>query len=179
MQEVLPTAHQPQDSSPFRDDGDAKEPAARYRVARYRVALVRDGTVPTGWDRHVRTSGDVAGLLRSEAADLDREVFMTVLLDGRNKVIGLNVVAIGSLTAALVHPREVFKAAILANAAAIILAHSHPSGDPTPSAEDLALTTRLCEAGALLGIRVLDHLVLGHDDAYRSLADDGQLGSAR
>ena len=91
----------------------------------------------------------------------------------------MNVVAIGSLTAALVHPREVFKPAILSNAAAVVLAHCHPSGDPTPSAEDLALTKRLCEAGDLLGIRVLDHLVLGHEGAYRSLADEGQLGGGR
>lgn len=169
-----------QDAIPVRDEGDPnRRRAAGYRVARYRLALVRDGTVPTGWDRHVRASGDVAALLQSEARDLDREVFWTVLLDGRNKVIGLNVVSVGSLTAALVHPREVFKAAILANAAAIIVAHCHPSGDPSPSAEDLALTKRLCDAGDLLGIRVLDHLVLGQGGAYRSLADEGQLGASR
>jgi DNA repair protein RadC len=87
-------------------------------------------------------------------------------------VIGFNLVAIGTLTSALVHPREVFKAAILANAAAIILVHNHPSGDPEPSAEDRALTSRLKEAGEILGIRILDHVVIG-DGRFRSLASEG------
>ena len=77
------------------------------------------------------------------------------------------------------HPREVFKPAILGNAAAIVLAHNHPSGDAAPSAEDLALTRRLCEVGELVGIRVLDHLVLGEGGTFRSLADEGLLGGGR
>jgi DNA repair protein RadC len=101
----------------------------------------------------------------------DREHFTVVLLDARNRVVGVNTVSIGTLTASLVHPREVFKPAILANAAAIIVAHNHPSGDPEPSNEDVAITQRLGEAGALLGIRLLDHLVLGADGAFVSLAD--------
>ena len=87
--------------------------------------------------------------------------------------------SLGALTAALVHPREVLKPAILGNAAAMILVHNHPSGDPAPSGEDLALTRRLCEASELVGIRVLDHIIIGHDGAYRSLADEGRLGGAR
>jgi DNA repair protein RadC len=101
---------------------------------------------------------------------------VVVLLDRKNKAIGLNTVAIGSLTGSTVSLREVFKPAILANAAALLCAHNHPSGDPQPSAEDRALTTRLVEAGKLLGIQVLDHVILGDGtDAYYSFADTGLL----
>jgi DNA repair protein RadC len=95
------------------------------------------------------------------AGDADREHFVVVLLDRKNQVIGMNTVSIGSLTASIVHPRETFKAAILSNAAAIICGHNHPSGDPQPSQEDRVLTARLVEAGKLLGISVLDHIILG------------------
>ena len=84
-----------------------------------------------------------------------------LLLDGKNRVQGEVNVSEGSLTAALVHPREVFAPAIRAAAAALVLVHNHPSGDPTPSAEDLAITQRLRQAGELVGIRVLDHVVIG------------------
>ena len=79
----------------------------------------------------------------------------------------------------LVHPRETAKALILSNSAAAILVHQHPSGSPEPSTEDLALTERLRAVGDLLGIRILDHVILGHDGAFRSLADDGVLGGGR
>ena len=97
-------------------------------------------------------------------------MFVAILLDGK-KVIGFNVVSLGSLTAALVHPREVFKPAILANAANLILAHNHPSGDPEPAAEDRAITERLRHAADLLGITVLDHVVIG-DGTFRSFAEE-------
>jgi len=84
-----------------------------------------------------------------------------VPLDGKNRALGFHIVSVGTLTASLVHPLEVFKLAILANVAAIIVVHNHPSGDPTPSAEDVAITQRLRQAGELLGIRVLDHVVVG------------------
>ena len=135
--------------------------------------------MPTEWNKQVREAGDVARLMGPLAADLDREHFWTVLLDGKNRVTALNLVSIGTLTAALVHPREVFKPAIAGTAAAVILVHNHPSGEATPSAEDLALTKRLCEVGELVGIRVLDHIVLGDGGGFRSLADEGMLGGAR
>ena len=151
-----------------------------YRVTRYRLMLVKDGpAITTTWDRRVRGSEDVADFMRPLAANLDREHFWVLLLNGKNTVIGLNLVSVGCLTAALVHPREVFKPAILGNAAALILVHSHPSGDPAPSAEDIALTQRLSSAGELLGIRVVDHVVVGDEGAYCSLADQGALGGAR
>jgi len=139
--------------------------------------LVKDGpAITTGWDRQVRRSQDVADFMAPLAANLDRETFWCLMLNGKNVVVGLHVVSVGSLTAALVHPREVFKAAMLANAAAIILVHNHPSGDPTPSGEDRSLTKRLCQVGDLVvGIRVLDHIVLGDGGKFCSLADEGLL----
>lgn len=101
---------------------------------------------------------------------LDREEFVAVLLDGKGRMLGFNLVSVGTLTASLVHPREVFKAAIIGNAASIILVHNHPSGDPTPSPEDVALTSRLRAAGDLVGIRIVDHVVIG-DDRYVSFVD--------
>ena len=145
-----------------------------YRIPQVRLLLVKDGpAITTGWDRQVRRSQDVADFMGPLAANHDREHFWVLLLNGKNTVIGLNLVSVGSLTAALVHPREVYKAAILGNAAAVILVHSHPSVDPTPSLEDRTLTKRLCEAGELLGIKVVDHIVLGEGGAFASLADDG------
>lgn len=155
------------------------ERSKTFRVPRVRVSLVREGTITTPWDRMVRQASDIALLMRPLADDLDREVFWAILLDGRNRVIGVNVVAVGTLTAALVHPRELWKAAILGNAAAVIACHVHPSGEPTPSQEDIALTRRLADVGELLGIRLLDHLVLGASGSFRSLAEEGHLGGVR
>ncbi|MDL1891106.1 DNA repair protein RadC [Nitrospirales bacterium NOB] len=105
---------------------------------------------------------------------LDREHFMVVGLDAKHAVIGINTVSIGSVTMSIVHPREVFKPLLLMNASAVLLAHNHPSGDSTPSQEDRALTRRLKDAGELLGIAVLDHLVLG-ESRYYSFADHQEL----
>ena len=155
------------------------EQVQRFRVSKFRVALVREGSIPTTWDKTVREPGDVARLMAPLLVDLDRETFWVVMLDGKNRVIGVNLVSVGSLTAALVHPREVAKALILSNSAAAVLVHQHPSGDPTPSAEDRTLTDRLCAVGDLVGIRILDHVILGHDGTFRSLAEEGVLGGSR
>jgi DNA repair protein RadC len=108
-------------------------------------------------------------------AALDREAFVSLLLDQKNRVSGVQVVSVGSLCASLVHPREVFKAAILANAAAVIVIHNHPSGDPTPSREDREITARLRACGETLGIPLIDHVVVAAD-GYRSFAELGLLG---
>jgi DNA repair protein RadC len=138
----------------------------------YEIKVVRERRQGYGTVRRIREAQDVYEAFRHHFAGLDREHFLAIILDGRNHMIGFNLISIGTLTTALVHPREVFKAAILANAAAIILVHNHPSGDPNPSAEDRALTTRLKEAGELIGIRVLDHVVIA-DGRYVSLAEQG------
>src|SRR5207245_8530671 len=109
-------------------------------------------------------------------AGLDREQFLVCCLDAKHAIIGVNVVSIGSLTLSIVHPREVFKPAILLNASAIICAHNHPSGDPSPSPEDRQLTVRLRQASEMLGITLLDHIVLADDQTHR-LADQASTPS--
>jgi DNA repair protein RadC len=151
------------------------ERGKRYAIAVYKVTLVREATLKA-FSTHIRSSQDAVAILRPYLAGVDREHFIVLLLDRKNKAIGLNTVSIGSLTSSVVSCREVFKPAILANAAAIICAHNHPSGEAQPSAEDRALTTRLVEAGRLLGIQVLDHVILGDGtDACYSFADAGLL----
>lgn len=108
--------------------------------------------------------------------DKRQEVFIAVLLDAKHAVIRERTVSKGSLTSSLVHPREVFKEAVRESAAAVIFLHNHPSGDPKPSKEDRALTVRLQEAGDILGVQVLDHLIIG-DKRYISFADEGWMSS--
>ena len=111
--------------------------------------------------RSIETAEEAAAVLRPVLLEKKKEHFVALLLDSRHRLIRLSPVAVGSLSASLVHPRELFKEAIAASAAAVIIAHNHPSGDPAPSDHDVALTKRLVQAGALLGIEVLDHLILG------------------
>jgi DNA repair protein RadC len=103
-----------------------------------------------------------------------REVFKVAVMDVRQKVKRIETLSVGCLTSSLVHPREVFEVAIREHGAAVLLSHNHPSGDPEPSAEDLALTRRLVQAGSLLGIEVLDHVILG-TGRWVSLKERGML----
>lgn len=135
-----------------------------YVVPRYRVSLVRE-TPANDMPPAIGDPRDASRYLRPLFDDLDREQTVVLCLDAKHRPIGVNVVSIGTLTESLVHPREVLKPAVLLNAAAIILAHNHPSGDPTPSPEDRRITQRMREAGEILGIRLLDHLVFGASDA--------------
>lgn len=144
-----------------------------YRIPRFRVQLVREGTCSAPL-RVISSPYEAHALLRELLDDADREHFLVIMLDNRHTVIGINTVSVGTLNASLVHPREVFKPVILANAAAVLLAHNHPSGDPSPSAEDLALTARLKQSGELLGIAILDHLIIGEGTCI-SLKERGQL----
>jgi DNA repair protein RadC len=96
----------------------------------------------------------------------DREKFICIHLNVRNQIISFEIVSTGSLTSSIVHPREVFKAAILANAAGLVFMHNHPSGDPNPSLDDIEITKRLVKAGNLLGIEILDHVIVGRDGFY-------------
>ena len=103
-----------------------------------------------------------------------KEYFLTLHLDGKNRINCIDVVSIGSLNQSIVHPREVFKTALLSSAAAIILVHQHPTGDPSPSSEDIAITRRLKEAGDIIGIKILDHCIIGQD-SYISFVERGLL----
>jgi DNA repair protein RadC len=107
--------------------------------------------------------------------DRKKEVFMALLLDGKNRVIREVLISEGSLTASIVHPREVFVPVVRESAAAVLFVHNHPSGDPTPSREDLEITVRLREAGELMGVRVLDHIIIGSGQ-YVSFVDRGLMG---
>jgi len=122
----------------------------------------------------IHTPDDVAAMLLPRFRYEPREHFLAVLLSTKNHVLKTAVISIGSLNASIVHPRELFREAINARAAAVILVHNHPSGDPSPSPEDAALTRKLAEAGELLDIPVLDHIVLG-DGKYISLKEKGIL----
>jgi DNA repair protein RadC len=122
----------------------------------------------------LRSPDDVFRSFGARLRRLSQERFIVVMLDGRHRVIGEEIVSQGTLTASLVHPREVFRPALRASAAAVILVHNHPSGDPTPSAEDRAVTERLARAGELLGVRVLDHVVVA-ERGYVSLREEGAL----
>jgi DNA repair protein RadC len=125
----------------------------------YRISLVRDGRLP--YEVMLRQSSDVVHFVRPLFEGLDREQLVVVLLNAKHRPIGANVVSVGSLSSAIVHPREVFKPAIAGSAAAIVAAHNHPSGDPAPSAEDIEITRRLRQAGDLIGIKLVDHVILG------------------
>ncbi|WP_020375029.1 JAB domain-containing protein [Sulfobacillus thermosulfidooxidans] len=141
----------------------------------YRLRLERAGTVHTP-ERRVPSSVEAAQLLHEYVGDADREQFVVLTLDTKGYATGLHTVAMGTLDSVTVHPREVFKMAILINAAAIIVGHNHPSGDPTPSPEDHRVTQRLVRAGELLGIPVWDHLVLGEAGAFVSTLLRGRRG---
>jgi DNA repair protein RadC len=127
-----------------------------------RGALVRDGA-------------DVFRHFGASMRELRVEQFRVVLLDGKHRVLREELVSQGTLTSSPVHPREVFAPAVRHGAASVLLVHNHPSGDPAPSADDLAVTTRLVEAGRLIGIQVLDHVIVG-DGAFTSFAGRGLLG---
>jgi len=120
----------------------------------------------------IRAPGDVAELLMARLRYEPREHFLLVLLSTKNHVLGTPTISIGSLNASIVHPREVFRAAINHSAAAVILVHNHPSGDPSPSPEDIALTRKFVDVGKIIEIHVLDHLIIG-DNKYVSLKEKG------
>ncbi len=136
-----------------------------YQIPVYKVALVREGSIDLD-EEPVTNPYQVADIASKMLADSDREVCLVFLVDSKNRIIGVNTVSIGTLNSSLVHPREVLKPAILANACGIIFVHNHPSADPTPSEMDLDMFKRLRAAGELIGIDLLDAIVVGHREHY-------------
>jgi len=120
----------------------------------------------------VKTPEDVAGLVQGRLKGKKKEYFLALLLDTRNQLIKVAEISVGSLDSSIVHPREVFKEAISASAAAVIFVHNHPSEDTEASEDDIRLTKRLAEAGEIVGIDVLDHIIIG-GKSYTSLKRDG------
>ncbi|MBA1335226.1 MAG: UPF0758 family protein [Firmicutes bacterium] len=153
--------------SRFRGMGTAKacKVLAAAELAR---RIVHSGDAGTA----IRSPQDAAGYLMQDMRYLKREHFKVMLLNIKNHVLSLEDVSIGSLNTSIVHPREIFKMPIKKSAAAILLAHNHPSGDPTPSQEDINITRRICEAGKIIGIDVLDHIIIG-DGRFTSLKEKG------
>jgi DNA repair protein RadC len=164
--------------SPYPKDLFGEEiPPERQKItllsieARYRKQVVREDA-PAWVSKRFTSAKQVFEMfydLRLET----KEHFIALHLDGKNRIACLDRISVGSLNQSIVHPREVFKTACLSSAAAILLLHNHPTGDPTPSREDMEITRRLKEAGDLLGIKVLDHIIIG--DSYVSFADQGYL----
>ena len=120
----------------------------------------------------VKTPEEVVGLVRGKLRAKKKEHFLAILLDTRGQVIKISEISVGSLDASIVHPREVFREAMTASAASVIFVHNHPSGNPEPSEEDVKLTERLAQAGEIVGIDVLDHIIIG-DKSYLSLKRKG------
>ena len=146
---------------------ERKENHAAKRVEIVSVKLCRESSILYE-QRQVQNPGDAARLVEGFLADSDREMIMAVCLDTKHQPTAITTVSVGTLNSSLVHPREVFKSAIVAGAASIIVAHNHPSGDPAPSRDDINVTKWLKEAGDILGIGVLDHIIIG-DGCYVSL----------
>ena len=122
----------------------------------------------------IRNASDAAALMMEELRYREQECLAAILLDARNQVIKTLVLMIGTLTGSPAHPREVFKEALAHGCASLIICHNHPSGDPTPSQDDIALTTRLAQAGEIMGIPLLDHLIIG-DGRFVSLKEAGRM----
>ena len=144
-----------------------------YELPVYRVELIRERYVTAETDL-VTQPDHVCAIFRQVHRNPDREHLVVFCLDAKNRLRAINTVSVGDLSSAIVSPREVFKPAVLANAASIILIHNHPSGDPTPSPDDIAVTRRITECGRLLGIELLVHVVVG-DDMHTSLKERGFL----
>ena len=152
VQEPVGVLRQPEVHVAYRD-------ALFSGVPLYTTRLVRERTFAFPTRDQVRSPADAAAVLAEYFADRDREEFVVAFLDTANTLTGLHVASVGGLAASIVEPRQVFKAAVLANAAAVLLAHNHPSGNPEPSREDVAVTRQLVEAGKVMGIPVHDHII--------------------
>lgn len=144
--------------------------AALAIARRFSTEQIRPGVAITG-------SPQLFSHFRERLVSLRKETFYSLLLDTKHRLIREEKIAVGSLSESVVHPREVFRSAVAESAAAVAFVHNHPSGNPDPSPEDHRLTRRLCEAGELVGIKVLDHLIVGRD-SYFSFAEAGLIGSS-
>jgi DNA repair protein RadC len=151
--------------------GIGKAKAAEIKAA---IELGRRYQKPSLAGAFFCSSSDVAAYYRPRMKDFKKETFRCALLDTKNRIIREEVVSIGSLSASLVHPRDTFKAAVRESAAAVIFIHNHPSGDIKPSREDILLTKRLVQAGEMIGIQVLDHIIIG-DENHFSFRDNSMI----
>lgn len=135
-----------------------------------RLHAVKERFIPYGVEGNINTPEKVVKMVSRLLKEADKEIMLAISVDTKNKPVGIEVVAIGSLNVAYVEARDLFKHAILSNASGIVLVHNHPSGDVTPSVEDWHLTYRIMQAGALLGIELLDHIIIGDNEEFVSLS---------
>jgi len=144
-------------------------------INKYGLRLVKESSKSYDLIKHITRPIEAVYVL-NDVAELNRrteEVFVIITLDNTNKLTGLFEVSVGSLTASIVTPREVFKRAILQNAQSIVMAHNHPSGEIEPSREDIDISKRMVKIGEMLGIEVFDHIIIGESDNYLSLRKEG------
>ena len=150
-------------------------PSSRMRIIpRIKVSMVKEADV-VFCANPIRTPSQVETLVRDFIGPSDREHFIVVHLSTRHIVTAIETISIGTISASLVHPREVFKSAIVKSSAGIIVAHNHPSGNVNPSEEDLSITRRLVEVGELIGVEVLDHVIVGGESDTYSMRENGQI----
>ncbi len=145
-------------------------------IPEFTLRLVREGTTKSE-TKLADSPARVAEVVRAYWGDgeLDREHLVCLMLNARSQVVGITTVSVGTLSASLVHPREVFKPAVLSSAAAVVVVHNHPSGDASPSADDRDTTRRLVRAGEIMGIPMLDHVIIAGESSY-SFREHGLIG---
>jgi DNA repair protein RadC len=151
----------------------SKETSAK-RINIVSLKMVKEGNILYNV-RKLSSPSDAAGLGRKFLDEADREQVIVCCLDNKNQPVSVNIVSMGTVNSSLVHPREVFKTAVLSNAASIILFHNHPSGDPEPSQEDINITERIKEAGKILGIELLDHIIIGSENRFISFKEKNMI----
>lgn len=149
----------------------------KYEYHKYRLELVRETTITSEYEHTMANPGAVRDFLVN-ICKLNRqpqETLMVIALNAKGKIIGYTTASIGDITSSIVHPREIFKYLIACNAAAGIICHNHPSEDPEPSTEDISVTERIVQAGEILGIKIVDHIIIGNETDYVSLKSEGYL----
>lgn len=168
-----------EDSFQFLKDSTLEELTKLKGIGKCKAAQIlaavelgkRIGSKDINRPKKITTPKDVSDYMMEDMKDYKKEFFRTIMLDTKNNIICCEDISVGSLNSSIVHPREVFNRAIKRNSASIILVHNHPSGDPKPSKEDINITRRLIEAGQIIGIRVLDHIIVGNK-RYVSLKEE-------
>ena len=140
----------------------------------YHVELICDRQLKVEQRRSVHNSEDVVAILKDDLMKADRERLVSLMLNSKNFVIGIEIVSVGGLASSVGAPREVYKTAIINSSASIILCHNHPSGDPTPSRDDILFTQRISKSGEILGIKLLDHVIIAEFGSY-SFRNSGML----
>ncbi len=149
-------------------EGKAAQIAACFELARRLENFTRDSKIK------INSPEDVYRYLYPEMRERKKELFIELCLDTKNQVLRRDIISMGSLNANIVHPREVFRTALIESAAHIIVVHNHPSGDPTPSREDIEITKKLAETGKIMGIDVIDHVIIG-DGRHFSMKEAGHI----